>query len=136
MSVRILSLRLNRLLLYVLGALVGLILLIWLLTSLGGTKETQAQYYPGTYTTTVALGTGSVTVEMVFNKDAIEKISYQIPEAVQSVYPLVQPTASTIGSQLTEGLDPDAVRVDSASTETAAHLLSAMKLTIEKAKVN
>ena len=136
MSVRIMSLKLNRLLLYALMAVAALILLILLLVRLvGGGSDTEAKFYPGTYTTSVALGTGSVTVEMFFSEDGIETVNYEIPEVVQTMYPLVQPTASSIGSQLTEGIDPDAVQVDSCSSETAAHLLAAMKLTMEKAKV-
>ena len=96
----------------------------------------QAKYYPGTYTTTVPLATGSVTVEMVFSEDGIEKVNYEIPEAVQTVYPLVQPTASSIGEQLSQGIEIEAVQVDSSSSVTASHLLDAMKITLEKAKVN
>lgn len=138
MSVRIMSLKLNRLLLYGLIALAALIALVVLLIRLlgGGSEPAQAKYYPGTYTTSVPLGTGSVTVEMVFSEDGIEKVNYQIPEAVQKVYPLVQPTASSIGQQLSDGAAIDAVQVDSSSSETAAHLLDAMKLTLEKAKVD
>ena len=138
MSVRIMSLKLNRLLLYALIAVAALIALVMLLLRVlgGGAEQSQAQYYPGTYTTSVSLGTGSVTVEMVFSEDGIEQVSYDIPEAVQTVYPLVQPTASSIGEQLAQGTELEAVQVDSASSETAAHLLSAMKLTMEKAKVN
>ena len=135
MSVRILSLKLNRLLLYALAAMAAVILLILLLTFLGRSEsDSEAKYYPGTYTTSVALGTGSVTVEMVFSETGIESVNYEIPEEVQMVYPLVQPTASSIGSQLTTGIEPEAVQVDSDSSETAAHLLDAMKLTMEKAK--
>ena len=137
MSVRIMSLKLNRLLLYMLAAAAVLILLILLLVHLnGGDSDTEAKYYPGTYTTSVALGTGKVTVEMVFSENGIESVNYEIPEAVQTKYPLVQPTASSIGSQLTEGILPEAVQVNSSSSETADHLLAAMKLTMEKAKVN
>ena len=136
MSVRIMSLKLNRLLIYVLVGLAALILLVVLLTRLlgGGPDPAQAKYYPGTYTTSVPLGTGSVTVEMVFSEDGIEKVNYEIPEAVQKVYPLVQPTASSIGEQLAEGAELETVQVDSSSSETASHLLEAMKLTMEKAK--
>ena len=135
MSVRIMSLKLNRRLLYALVAAAALILLVLLLTRPGGGSHSEAQFYPGTYTTSVALGTGSVTVEMVFSESKIEAVRYEIPEAVQTVYPLVQPTASSIGSQLTEGTLPEAVQVDSSSSETAEHLLAAMKLTMDKAKV-
>ncbi len=136
MSVRIMSLKLNRLLLYVIVGLAALILLIILMVKLfgGGSDPAQAKYYPGTYTTSVPLGTGSVTVEMVFSEDGIEKVNYEIPEAVQKVYPLVQPTASSIGEQLAQGTEIEAVQVDSSSSVTAAHLLDAMKLTMEKAK--
>ncbi len=137
MSVRIMSLKLNRLLIYVLLGLAALILLLVLLIKFsgGGSDPGQARYYPGTYTTSVPLGTGSVTVEMVFNEDGIEKVNYEIPEAVQKVYPLVQPTASSIGDQLAKGTELEAVQVDSSSSVTAAHLLDAMKLTLEKARV-
>lgn len=138
MSVRIMSLKLNRLLLYGAVALAALIALVILLTKLlggGMAASAQTEYYPGTYTTSVPLGTGSVTVQMTFSEDGIEAVHYDIPDAVQSVYPLVQPTASSIGQQLTEGTEIGAVQIDSASSETAAHLLNAMKLTVEKAKV-
>ena len=133
MSVRIMSLRLNRLLLYALGALLLLILLLVKILS-NGSDPAQAKYYPGTYTTSVPMGTGSVTVEMTFSENGIEKVNYQIPEAVQKVYPLVQPTAASIGDQLAEGTALEAVQFDSSSSVTASHLLDAMKFTMEKAK--
>ena len=136
MSVRIMSLRLNRLLLYAFGVLAALILLLLLLLKIfgGGSTPAQAKYYPGTYTTSVPLGTGNIMVEMVFSENGIEKINYEIPEAVQKVYPLVQPTAASIGDQLAEGTALEAVQIDSSSSVTASHLLNAMKLTMEKAK--
>ena len=137
MSVRIISLKLNRLLLYVFIALAALVLLLVLLAGFSSddADSPQAKYYPGTYTTSVPLGTGSVTVEMVFSEEGIEKVNYEIPEAVQKVYPLVQPTAASIGEQLSEGTALEAVQVESSSSETASHLLDAMKLTMEKAKI-
>lgn len=136
MSVRIMSLKLSRLLLYALAALTALALLILLLIKLlpSGSPSADIQYYPGTYTTSVSLGTGSITVEMTFSEDGIEAVNYTIPSAVQTVYPLVQPTASSISEQLTNGTQIEAVQVDSASSETAAHILDAMKLTVEKAR--
>ena len=136
MSVRIMSLRLNRLLLYTLGVLAALILLALLLIKIfsGSPDPAHAKYYPGTYTTSVALDTGSVTVEMVFSENGIEKVNYTIPEEVKKVYPLVQPAASSIENQLAEGTALDAVQIDSSSSVTASHLLNAMKLTMEKAK--
>ena len=61
--------------------LAGLILLIVLLVKLipSGDSSAEAAYYPGTYTTSVALGTGSVTVQMVFSEDGIESVHYDIP---------------------------------------------------------
>lgn len=138
MSVRIMSFRLNRFFLYALGALAALLVLILLLIKIlgSGSDPAQAKYYPGTYTTTVPLGTGSVTVEMIFSESGIEKVNYEIPEAIQKVYPLVQPTAVSIGDQLSEGTSLDAVQVDSSSSVTASHLLDAMKLTMEKARAD
>ena len=138
MSVRIMSLKLNRVLLYGALLLAALIFLVVLLVKLipSGSPSAEAAYYPGTYTTSVALGTGSVTVQMVFSEDGIESVYYDIPDAVQTVYPLVQGAATSIGKQLTEGIDIASVRVDSASSETAEHLLKAMRLTVEKARAN
>lgn len=137
MSVRIMSMKLSRLLLLGAIALAALIILVIGAVKLfgGGSSVSGAEYYPGTYTTTVALGTGQVTVEMVFSEEGIESVHYEIPEEVQKVYPLVQTAASSIGQQLSEGTGLDAVQVDSASSETARHLLNAMKLTEEKARV-
>ncbi|MCI8633214.1 MAG: hypothetical protein HFE64_07025 [Lachnospiraceae bacterium] len=140
MSVRIMSLKLNRLLMYAGIALAVLIALVILLTKLlggssSGSASADTEYYPGTYTTSVPLGTGCITVQMTFSETGIEAVSYDIPDTVQSVYPLVQPTAASIGQQLTEGTQMEALQIDSASSETAAHLLKAMKLTVDKATV-
>lgn len=138
MSVRIMSLKLNRLILYAGIGLAVLILLVILLTQLlGGSagSASNTEYYPGTYTTSVPLGTSCITVQMTFSETGIEDVRYDIPDAVRSVYPLVQPTASSISQQLTEGTQIEALQIDSASSETAAHLLKAMKLTADKARV-
>lgn len=136
MSIHILSLKLNKPLLY--GAAAVLLLLVILLFVLLGRSRTpspekEGLYYPGIYSTSVSFGTQILTVEMTFSETAITSVSYQIPDGLQTVYPLVGSTLASIGTQLQNGVELEAVSVDSASSETGAYLKDAMALTIRKA---
>lgn len=137
MSVRIMSLKLNKLILYGALALAAVILAVVLLISLNrpGTPEASKDslYYPGVYSTSMVFGTQVLTMEMTFSETAITSVSCHIPESVQTVYPLVAPTVSSMGSQLQKGIDLDSVTLDGTSLETGAYLKEAMAATIKKA---
>lgn len=138
MSVRIMSLKLNKLILYGAAALAVLILILVLVTSLGRRSSPEgkngAQYYPGVYSTSVSFGGQVLTIEMTFSETGITAVRCPIPDDFQSVYPLVEPTLSTIGSQLKNGTELEAVTVDSLALDTASYLKEAMALTLKKAR--
>ena len=136
MSIRIMSLKLNKLLLYGLGALILLILLIVVIVSLAGRsadESAKSQYFPGVYSTSVPFGSQSITVDITFSEEAITAVSCQIPDSFQSLYPLVEPTVLSIGEQLKKGVSVDAISLESTSLETGNYLLDAISLTLEKA---
>ena len=137
MSVRIVSLKLNQVITAALLALTGialLLVLIFFLTGRNKGSDGAEVYYPGVYTTSVSFGSQALTVEMVMDSHGIQSIDYSIPESISSVYPLVEPTCSSIGKQLEAGADIQAVTTTSDSQDTASYLLRAIELTMEKAK--
>ncbi len=137
MSIRIMSLKLNKLILYGLGALIVLILFIVLIVSLAGRSgknQSEGQYFPGLYSTSVPFGTQSITVDITFSEEAITAVSCQIPENFQALYPLVEPTVNSIGEQLKKGVAVSAVSLESTALETGTYLLDAIALTVEKAE--
>jgi len=131
------SLKLNKLLLYGLGALIVLILLIILIVSLTGRfgeNQSEGQYFPGLYSTSVPFGTQSITVNITFSEEAVTSVSCQLPDNFTALYPLVEPTVTSIGEQLKKGVAISSISLESAALETGTYLLDAIALTVEKAE--
>nr|WP_305142049.1 hypothetical protein [uncultured Acetatifactor sp.] len=63
--------------------------------------ETASLYIPGIYTTELVLGTQSIDVEVIVDKDSITSIRMvNLNDAVTTMYPLLQPTFDSICEQV------------------------------------
>lgn len=137
MAFRVVTLRLPQLIRIGLIAL-GVIILGILFFCFFGNKSSApntgaAVYQPGIYTAAVEFGAQTVSVEVVMNKTGIQSVSYQIPEDVSSVYPLVATTSALIEKQAAAGGDLSAIQPESSAQDTASYLLRAIQSAKAKA---
>ena len=97
--------------------------------------ETASLYIPGIYTTELVLGSESIDVEVIVDKNSITSIRMVNPnEAVTTMYPLLQPTFDSICEQVIEQQSLESVSYAADSKYTSLVLLEAIQNSLEKAK--
>ena len=97
--------------------------------------ETASLYIPGIYTTELVLGSESIDVEVIVDKDSIPSIRMvNLNEAVTTMYPLLQPTFDSICEQVIEQQSLESISYTADSKYTSLVLLEAMQNSLEKAK--
>lgn len=96
--------------------------------------EVSSLYIPGIYTTQLLLGSESIDVEVIVDKDSITSIRLvDLSEAVATVYPLLQPTLDSICEQVYAGQSLDSITYSSDSKYTSLVLLEAIQASLDKA---
>lgn len=103
-------------------------------TASSGESAYAAAYTPGVYTTTLLLGQSSATLEIVLDENNINSIRLvQLDEAVTTMYPLIEPSLSSITEQIYESQSLDNITFSDDNRYTSSVLLEAIRTTIEKA---
>ena len=96
--------------------------------------QTASQYIPGIYTTQLVLGSESIDVEVIVDKDTITSIRMvNLNEAVTTMYPLLQPTFDSICEQVYERQSLEGITYSSDSKYTSLVLLEAIQSSLNKA---
>ncbi len=96
--------------------------------------ETASLYIPGIYTTELVLGTQSIDVEVIVDKDSITSIRLAgLNEDVTTVYPLLQPTLDSICEQVYESQSLESITYTAESKYTSLVLLEAIQASLDKA---
>ena len=99
------------------------------------TAQTASLYIPGIYTTELVLGSESIDVEVIVDKNSITDIQMvNLNEAVTTMYPLLQPTFDSICDQVMELQSLDSISYDTESKYTSLVLLEAIQNSLDKAK--
>ena len=99
-----------------------------------GIAETSSLYIPGVYTTELVLGTESIDVEVIVDKDSITSIRMvNLNEAVTTMYPLLQPTLDSICEQIYDQQSLESVTYSSDAKYTSLVLLEAIQTSLDKA---
>ncbi len=97
--------------------------------------ETASLYIPGIYTTELVLGSESIDVEVIVDKNSITSIRMvNLGEAVTTMYPLLQPTFDSICEQVMEQQSLESISYSTDSKYTSLVLLEAIQNSLEKAK--
>ncbi len=97
--------------------------------------QTASLYIPGIYTTELVLGSESIDVEVIVDKDSITSIQMvNLGEAVATMYPLLQPTFDSICAQVMEQQSLESISYTPESKYTSLVLLEAIQNSLEKAK--
>lgn len=97
--------------------------------------ETASLYIPGIYATELVLGSESIDVEVIVDKDSITSIRMvNLNEAVTTMYPLLQPTFDSICEQVMAQQSLDSISYTTESKYTSLVLLEAIQNSLDKAK--
>lgn len=124
------------------GLLFVIILLLVFLP--GGKDDTSSQdtpanaaYAPGTHSTQLILGDQTVDLEVVADDTGhICDIRFAtLDESVTTLYPLLEPTLSSISTQFMETGTLENIEYDDSSRYTSLILLEALSKTLEKASL-
>ena len=98
--------------------------------------ETASLYIPGIYTTELVLGSQSIDVEVIVDKNSVTSIRMvNLNDAVTTMYPLLQPTFDSICEQVMEQQSLEHITYASDSKYTSLVLLQAIQNSLEKAAV-
>jgi len=133
MSVRIMSFKIGRLL-WILGAAAVLLLMLILILVLPQ-KDAQADdaaYVPGVYATSIAFGDQEIQLQLTCSETEILELTYEVPEALNELYPLVEQCCASYSEQLQSGTPVSALTVESAYSETADYIMSAILRLMDK----
>lgn len=96
--------------------------------------EVSSLYIPGIYTTELVLGSETVDVEVIVDKDSITSIRLAgLNEDVTTVYPLLQPTLDSICEQVYAQQSLESVTYTAESKYTSLVLLEAIQASLDKA---
>ena len=99
--------------------------------------QTSSLYIPGIYTTELVLGSESIDVEVIVDKNSVTSIwMVNLGEAVTTMYPLLQPTFDSICEQVMEQQSLDSITYTTESKYTSLVLLEAIQNSLDKAKAS
>jgi len=96
--------------------------------------DSDAIYIPGIYTTELVLGSQSIDVEVIVEKNAITSIRMvNLNDAVTTMYPLLEPTFESICNQIYELQTLEGVTYSTDTKYTSLVLLEAIQNSLDKA---
>lgn len=96
----------------------------------------QVLYIPGVYSAALQLGTQEVNVEVTVDADKITSITMvPLSESVATMYPLVQPTLTTLTEQICKKQSLQGLKVPDESRYTSQALVSSIEKALKKAEV-
>ncbi len=99
--------------------------------------ETASLYIPGIYTTELVLGSQSIDVEVIVDKNNITSIRMvNLSDAITTMYPLLQPTFDSICEQVYTQQSLDHITYTTDTKYTSLVLLEAIQNSLTKAKGN
>ena len=99
--------------------------------------EVSSLYIPGVYTTELVLGSESIDVEVIVDKDSITSIRMvNLSDSIATVYPLLEPTLESICEQIYAQQSLESVTYTSESKYTSLVLLEAIQASLDKARAD
>ena len=122
-------------------AALGILLIILLVIMFrpggeSGQKNTEQQYTPGTYTSSLMLNNTNLEVEVSVDEDRISSIRFSnLDDTVQAMFPLLQPAIEDIAEQVYETQSLDDITLSDETPYTSQVILDAIKEAVNKAAV-
>ena len=102
-----------------------------------GTQVTSeaASYTPGSYSSSVTLGSQSANVEVTVDANRITSIALvPLNDSVAAMNPLREPTMETLSSQILEKQSLEGLEYPAGAQYTSVTLMQAVEAAVEKAK--
>lgn len=100
------------------------------------TATADAAYTPGVYTSSITLGGNAVDVAVTVSETRIESIAYNnLSEAIETMYPLMQPALDNLADQICETQSLDGLDYSEETQYTSQVILGAVERALEKAAV-
>ncbi|MBQ1931499.1 MAG: hypothetical protein II347_05065 [Lachnospiraceae bacterium] len=94
------------------------------------------QYIPGIYTASLPLSGQSLDVEVIVDSAQIKSVRLvNLQESVAAMYPLIEPTMSSLQTQILSSQSVDSITFEDSSKYTAYVLVQAVQTALEKASV-
>ena len=119
----------------VLGIVLILLLLFMFLPEREKHTDKEAKYTPGSYTSTVTLGSNALEVEVSVDESRIHSIRFSnLNESVSAMYPLIQPTLEELAEQIYAKQSLENLEYSSDSPYTAQIITDAIRKALKKAE--
>lgn len=119
----------------VLGIVLILLLLFMFLPEREKHTDKEAKYTPGSYTSTVTLGSNALEVEVSVDESRIHSIRFSnLNESVSAMYPLIQPTLEELAEQIYAKQSLENLEYSSDSPYTAQIITDAIREALKKAE--
>lgn len=104
-------------------------------TSESSMESTATLYIPGLYNTELILNDQTINVEVIVDGEKITSLKLvDLSEAVETMYPLLQPTFDSLTSQILEKQSLDNISYNQDHRYTSLVLLEAIANALEKAQ--
>ena len=104
-------------------------------TSESSMESTASLYIPGLYNTELILNDQTINVEVIVDGEKITSLQLvDLSEAVETMYPLLQPTFDSLTSQILEKQSLDDISYNQDHKYTSLVLLEAIASALEKAQ--
>ena len=92
-------------------------------------------YIPGVYTSSITLGGNAIDVSVTVSDHRIESIAFtHLDEAVETMYPLMQPALDSLAEQICETQSLEDLSYSSDTRYTSQAILGAVERALEKAR--
>ena len=118
-----------------LGILLILLLLVMFRPGKDSTPASaNPSYIPGIYTSAITLGAQEINVEVTVDADRITSITMTpLSDAVETMYPLMQPSLSNLTSQILSSQSLENLSYPEETRYTSQVLLNAVRKALKKA---
>lgn len=98
--------------------------------------EPSMSYVAGVYQTSITLGSSSIDLEVVLDRNHINSIRLvPLDESVSAMYPLVEPALDNIAAQIYENQSLENISYNTDNQYTSMVLLNAIEDCLEKASL-
>ncbi len=138
---KIVVIQLKEIIYTVIFAALGILLILLLIFMFRGGKNKDVassdtvSYTAGKYTSTITLNNTDYNLEVVVDKDHINKVTLKnIDESISTMFPLVEPSLEEINLQLSKDVPLDELKIDEDKQHTEQLLIGAIKTALEDAK--
>ncbi len=119
-----------------LGILLIILLVIMFRPGGSGQKNSEQQYTPGTYTSSLMLNNTNLEVEVSVDENRISSIRFSnLDDSVQAMFPLLQPAIEDIAEQVYETQSLEDITLSDETPYTSQVILDAIREAVNKAAV-